>query len=72
MKVWVTDDCDGFGRCVKLAPEVFSTPEEPDFRTTTLRPEVDEESEEVLASRVIAAIQQCPKRAIRTDLDVEF
>ncbi|HHX84415.1 MAG TPA: ferredoxin [Actinomycetales bacterium] len=72
MKIWVNGDCDGFARCVTLAPEVFTTPDEPDFRTTVIRPEVDEHGEEELAARVIAAIQQCPKRAIRTDLDVSF
>ncbi|WP_291079407.1 ferredoxin [Dietzia sp. UBA5065] len=72
MEIRVTDDCDGYGRCADLAPEVFSVPEEPDYQTTVLRPTIDEEAEEELAARAIAAIQQCPKRALVTDLDVRF
>lgn len=72
MNVEVTDDCEGYGRCAKLAPEVFTVPDEPDFQTTVLRPSIDEEAEEELAARTIAAIQQCPKRALRTNLDVHF
>lgn len=53
-------------------PEVFTVPDEPDFQTTVLRPSIDEEAEEELAARTIAAIQQCPKRALRTNLDVHF
>lgn len=72
MRIWVDDNCDGFARCVELAPEVFSTPEEPHFRTVVMRPVVDDEAEEDLQSRVIAAIQRCPKRAIHTDLDITY
>lgn len=72
MNISVTDDCEGYGICATLAPEVFSEPDEPDFQTTVLRPFVDEEAESELAARAIAAIQQCPKRALKTNLDVHF
>lgn len=72
MDIHVTDDCEGYGRCAELAPEVFTVPDEPDFQTTVIRPMIDEESEEELASRAIAAIQRCPVRALRTNLDVQF
>lgn len=72
MDIQVTDDCEGYGRCHEIAPEVFTDPDEPDFHTTVLRPTIDENAEPELAARAIAAIQKCPKRALLTNLDVHF
>lgn len=76
MDIQVTDDCEGYGRCHEIAPEVFTDPDEPDFQTTVLRPTIDEDAESELAARAIgraiAAIQKCPKRALLANLDVHF
>lgn len=69
MKLWIDHErCDGFGRCVDYAPTVFTTPEDPHFRTELLMTDIPAD----LEGRVIAAIQRCPKIALHTDLDIDI
>ncbi|WP_245569641.1 ferredoxin [Gordonia shandongensis] len=51
--------CDGYGECVKAAPDVFSLDD--DGFVVVDRPDVTDENE----GRVIAAVSRCPKSALR-------
>jgi ferredoxin len=62
MKVTVDDDrCGGHGVCCALCPEVFRLTG--DGYSVAYAPEVPEEYEET----VLAAIKQCPTRAISAE-----
>ena len=60
MKLVIDEDrCEGHGKCVKAAPELFSFPEDSDYGVVL----VDEVPEE-LKAKAEQAIRLCPRQAI--------
>jgi ferredoxin len=65
--VWVevdTDACDGYARCTEVAPDVFAINSDTDLVRILV-----EEVPDVYKGRVIAAVEKCPKRALRVDIE---